>query len=688
MARLLAVRRPATGRRAPLLLPILLAVCAGPALAQTPGQTSPADWSADIPAHVARVDGQVTLERDGAAQPAAVNLALLAGDRVRTARGRVEVLFADGSALDLDEGSAVDLLSDSLMRLVAGRIRFTIPRVTNALQYRIDGPGASAFIETAGEYRLAVSDAGTDQPRVTLAVVYGLAELANAHGRTELRAGSEAVATAEAAPSIAYAFNSAASDPFDAWADAQREARLGVASAQYLPSDLYYYGGLFDQYGNWEYRPSYGYVWFPRVAVGWRPYSLGHWSFLASFGWLWSGADLWSWPTHHYGRWGLAGTRWFWVPGRRWAPAWVSWASSSGYVSWCPLGVNGRPVVAFARTGEPWHGWTVMRSRAFQARQSVSQHAVPVRALPRTVVTQLAVHRGAPQAAARLRTAGQPLRAPTGAYAVPRRSTGAAVTRSGAAPRSGATARDARTAASPRRAPSAGPQPATVSPARARSSQPRSAPARSAAWPRLAPRASTPAAASAPARTSSYARAASRGGQAAPRATSSALQRRAARPQASPVRPQPYPNRAQPYPNRAQPTPLAPQPAPTRLQPYPAPLGTSRARSRYQPSTRGVPGRPASPSSVRIPQRSAPARGGTIAPRVGRAPTVRPAAPATAAGSRAVSRGRIAPAPRPSVRPSRVAQPQRAAPHAAPRSRGGGGGGSRPAGRRGGGSGR
>ena len=28
---------------------------------------------------------------------------------------------------------------------------------------------------------------------------------------------------------------------------------------------------------------------------------------------------------------------WFWVPGRRWAPAWVSWRQSDDYLAWAPL---------------------------------------------------------------------------------------------------------------------------------------------------------------------------------------------------------------------------------------------------------------------------------------------------------------------------------------------------------------
>ncbi len=48
---------------------------------------------------------------------------VLAGDRVRTRAGRVEVLFADGSTLHLDGNTLVDFQSDDVIRLLDGRVR-------------------------------------------------------------------------------------------------------------------------------------------------------------------------------------------------------------------------------------------------------------------------------------------------------------------------------------------------------------------------------------------------------------------------------------------------------------------------------------------------------------------------------------------------------------------------------------
>ncbi len=348
---------------------LLLLLCPAGALAQTLpiDQTQAVEPGMDAPAHVAFVDGVATLEREGQPDAAPLNMPLLAGDRLRTANGRVEILFGDGSVLHLDTATVVDFQSDELVRLLAGRVRLEIPGPERPVSYRIDAPFASAEITRSGEYRLGMA-AGDRGSEIELAVVRGAAELVNEQGRTPLVAGERAFARAEAAPSYAYVYNSAAWDAFDQWSEARRDERLGVSS-QYLPESVRPYAASFDQYGSWRYASSYGYVWYPRVEVGWRPYYNGRWATLRPYGWTWIGADPWAWPTHHYGRWGFSAGLWFWIPGRTWGPAWVSWAYAPGYVSWCPLGWNNRAVIqigAFSSRGyDPWRAWTVVPQRHF-----------------------------------------------------------------------------------------------------------------------------------------------------------------------------------------------------------------------------------------------------------------------------------------------------------------------------------
>jgi hypothetical protein len=192
---------------------------------------------------------------------------LVAGDRLRTADGRVEIDFPDGSAIEVGPNSEVEVVSNGRVRTLGGTVD------------SLDRPAAPPPTQSAG----------------------------------------------------------------------------------YLPQELQQYGPTFDQNGAWAYDASYGNVWYPRVAADWRPYYYGSWSAVPSYGWTWVGLDPWAWPTHHYGRWGYARNRWFWMPGRVWAPAWVSWAYADDYVSWCPLGFDGRPVFALSiGFGRPWFGWTVL----------------------------------------------------------------------------------------------------------------------------------------------------------------------------------------------------------------------------------------------------------------------------------------------------------------------------------------
>ncbi len=334
-----------------------------PALAQPDPAPQPAETPP--PAHIAIVDGTAWLDRQGRSDPAPPNMPLVAGDRLRTERGRVEVLFGDGSALYVDQFTTVDFQSDALLRLLAGGVRLIVAGLDpdnpdEPVSYRIDAPAAAAQILTVGDYRVSLvgAPAATD---VELAVLRGSADLVTDAGSVHLNAGSRSVARAGAPPAYPVAFNSARWDAFDRWSEERREARLGVASSSYLPAPLYPYASTFDQYGTWRSHPDHGNVWYPAVSVGWEPYYQGYWNVVGPFGWTWIGYDPWAWPTHHYGRWGFSSGLWFWIPGVHWGPAWVSWRWSPHYVAWCPIGYRPPP-------HRPWHGWRAANATGFRGR--------------------------------------------------------------------------------------------------------------------------------------------------------------------------------------------------------------------------------------------------------------------------------------------------------------------------------
>ncbi len=110
------------------------------------------------------------------------------------------------------------------------------------------------------------------------------------------------------------------------------EARVDVSI------DLFY--NNLNTGGSWIEAGDYGYCWQPSVAVSnprWRPYSDGYWAY-TDVGWTWVSYEDFGWATYHYGRWArLRDQGWVWVPGREWAPAWVSWRTGGDYVGWAPL---------------------------------------------------------------------------------------------------------------------------------------------------------------------------------------------------------------------------------------------------------------------------------------------------------------------------------------------------------------
>jgi hypothetical protein len=215
------------------------------------------------PAHVSIIEGTATIDRGGEVEAVALNMPVVEGDRIRTSAGRMEIVFPDGSAVELEPDSEIEYLGGARIRIYAG--------------------------------------------------------------------------TVENRPALV----------------------LQSQSAQYLPADSQAYATDFDQNGTWQYDTTSGNVWYPTVSADWRPYYYGYWSSIPAYGWTWIGYNRWAWPTHHYGRWGYGHNRWFWIPGRVYSSAWVSWGTAPGYVSWCPLGWDSRPVLSVGYS-HGWNAWTIV----------------------------------------------------------------------------------------------------------------------------------------------------------------------------------------------------------------------------------------------------------------------------------------------------------------------------------------
>lgn len=147
------------------------------------------------------------------------------------------------------------------------------------------------------------------------------------------------------------------------------------------PSAVRLFFDVLAPYGSWNEDARLGLVWSPaRQGVGeaFVPYAThGRWTHRAfetgtseapidEYVWV---SDLpWGWVTFHYGRWTYAGDRgWAWVPGRRYAGAWVDWrtpergSDRDAVVGWGPTPpsqlwrVLPGPVGSRARSAAPLH---------------------------------------------------------------------------------------------------------------------------------------------------------------------------------------------------------------------------------------------------------------------------------------------------------------------------------------------
>lgn len=108
------------------------------------------------------------------------------------------------------------------------------------------------------------------------------------------------------------------------------------------PSALTDFRDTLDPHGTWVKDPTYGTVWVPNAAeVGsdFAPYQTsGRWAMADSGDWAWESDYDWGYVPFHYGRWVWTGGYWGWIPGRTYAPAWVTWrVGEDGYIGWAPL---------------------------------------------------------------------------------------------------------------------------------------------------------------------------------------------------------------------------------------------------------------------------------------------------------------------------------------------------------------
>ena len=316
-------------------------------------------------ARISVINGDVSVRRGDSGDwvAAAINAPLVVDDRITTGSGsRAEVQFDWANMIRLAPLSEVRFSELEYRRyqlqVARGLVTFRVLRDIDA-QVEISTPSVSVRPVKKGVYRIEVRDDGTTE----VTVRKGEAEIFTPRGSERLSGGRTMIARGPASDPEFQIVRATGDDDWDHWNERRDRDLERARSYQYVSSDIYGAEDL-DAYGVWVNVASYGWVWRPRVVVGWAPYRYGRWVWVDWYGWTWVSYDPWGWAPYHYGRWFYAPTYgWCWWPGaygphhhHYWSPALVAffgWGGRGGgigfgfgHVGWVPLGPH-----------EPYHRW-------------------------------------------------------------------------------------------------------------------------------------------------------------------------------------------------------------------------------------------------------------------------------------------------------------------------------------------
>jgi len=302
----------------------------------------------DRAARLSYIEGEVSMQPAGEEDwaPAILNRPLTTGDKLwaeQNARAEIQV---GPAAVRLGSATGFSFLNvdDNTiqMRVTAGVLNVSVRTLRDNEQIEIDTPNVAVSLLRAGNYRIEVNDAGDS---TVVKVSEGAAQVTGSSQDVVVHA--QQVVTFEGVDELVARHGTlGAPDEFDSWnleRDRRDERVASSRTAEYVAPDVTGYEDLEDN-GSWSSEAEYGYVWTPRVAVGWAPYRYGRWVWVSPWGWSWIDDARWGYAPFHYGRWANVRNRWCWVPGPRhvravYAPALVGWGGAPGLnVSWFPLG--------------------------------------------------------------------------------------------------------------------------------------------------------------------------------------------------------------------------------------------------------------------------------------------------------------------------------------------------------------
>ena len=173
----------------------------------------------------------------------------------------------------------------------------------------------------------------------------GEAEIFTPKGSERMKSGRTMLARGTLAEPEYQFVSELQQDDWDRWNERRDKDLSGRGRTRMSVRDIYGADDL-DDHGRWVSVSNYGWVWAPRVAVGWAPYRHGRWRWIDYYGWSWVSYDQWGWARYHYGRWMYSlPYGWCWWPGaiharHYWSPALVASLALAAFASVLALGTS------------------------------------------------------------------------------------------------------------------------------------------------------------------------------------------------------------------------------------------------------------------------------------------------------------------------------------------------------------
>ena len=310
-------------------------------------------------------------------EEAVVNLPVFNRDRVGTTDGRLELYLGRLNYLRLDYDSEILFYqaprlgkTRTTIRMDRGGIYLYVNQLDYGRDIQVQTPDCGVFILENGRYRINVNTQGGTE----ILVYRGMTEVSGEYRGSNVRSMyGMTMFDGDVYQSPAPIIRSG-QDDFGLWNMERNRliSRLIGYRSRYLNPAYANYEYELSRSGRWIYDRSFRtHIWIPHnPGTTWKPYYRGRWIHHPYYGYVWTSYDPWGWYTHHYGRWHWSHAYgWYWIPGNKWSPAWVSWSWTDNYYGWCPLSIWNRPVIVINnkwmrnyqyRSGFPFHSSSVI----------------------------------------------------------------------------------------------------------------------------------------------------------------------------------------------------------------------------------------------------------------------------------------------------------------------------------------